>query len=254
MLPASMRPVTRLAIALFLGQMATARAEDLPPELVARPATLPHGVVALTIAGGYDSAHVLGIPVLSATTLGVLLQRGMTSRLELSLGTGLAVHPDAGWTRDGSFALAYRAWQRDSVELAPALTVPLSFRSGADITSTIVLGAGLRWHMTPCVLVTVGQRLLPLPIRPAVAVDLGVDAAVTVQLAQRWAVVAQAVLGEVTVVGQTDRGVAPWHHLASLARIVYAAQHAIDVMLEVHGDARDPRNQAGVAIAVTRRM
>jgi hypothetical protein len=254
MFPAPMRPATRLAIALVLGQMATARAEDLPPELVARPATLPHGVVALTLAGGHDSAHVLGIPVLSATTLGLLLQRGMTSRLELSLGTSFAVHPDAGWTRDGSFALAYRAWQHDSVELAPALTVPLSFRSGADLTSTIVLGAGLRWHVAPCVLVTVGQRLLPLPIRPAVAFDLGADAAVTVQLAQRWAVVAQAVLGEVTVAGQTDRGVAPWHHLASLARIVYAAQHAIDVTLEVHGDARDPRNEAGVAIAVTRRM
>lgn len=95
MLPASMRPVTWLAIALVPGQIATARAEDLPPELVARPATLPHGVVALTLTGGYDSAHVLGIPVLSATTLGVLLQRGMTSRLELSLGSGLAVHPDA---------------------------------------------------------------------------------------------------------------------------------------------------------------
>jgi len=48
-------------------------------------------VVALTLAGGYDSAHVLGIPVLSATTLGLLLQRGMTSRLELSLGTTLPV-------------------------------------------------------------------------------------------------------------------------------------------------------------------
>src|SRR5258705_11710304 len=121
MFPASMRPAARLAIALVLGQMATGRAEDPPPEFVARPATLPHGMVALTLAGGYDSAHMLGIPVLSATTLGLLLQRGMTSRLELSLGTSLAVHPDAGWTRDGSFALAYRAWQRDSVELAAAL-------------------------------------------------------------------------------------------------------------------------------------
>jgi len=172
----------------------------------------------------------------------------------MSLGTGVAVHPDPGWTRDGSFALAYRAWQRGSVELAPALTVPLSFRSGVDLTSTIVVGAGVRWHVTPSVLLTVGQRLVPLPIRPAVAFDLGADAAVTIQLAPRLAFVGQAVLGEVTIVGQTDRGVAPWHHLASLARIVYATQHAIDVAFEVHGDARDPRNAAGVALAVTRRM
>ena len=57
MSPAWMRPATQLAIALVLGQIATARAEDLPPELVARPATLPHGLIALTLAGGYDSAH-----------------------------------------------------------------------------------------------------------------------------------------------------------------------------------------------------
>lgn len=59
---------------------------------------------------------MLGISVLSATALGLLLQRGMTSRLELSLGTGLAVHPDAGWTRDGSFALALKGTEAKHVE------------------------------------------------------------------------------------------------------------------------------------------
>jgi hypothetical protein len=201
-------------ILLILGHIAAARADDLPSEVVARPATLPHGVIAITLAGGYETAHVLGIPVVSATTLGVVVQRGMSSRLEMSLGTGLAVHPDPGWMRDGLFAVAYRAWQRDTVEVVPALSAPLSFHSGVDLTSTIVIGAGVRWHVTSYVLLTFGQRLLPLPIRPAVAVDLGADAAVVIQLRPRWALVAQAVLGEVTVAGQTDRGVAPWHHLA----------------------------------------
>jgi hypothetical protein len=58
-----------------------------------------------------------------------------------------------------------------------------------------VLGAELRWHAAPWILVVVGQRLLPLPIRPAVAFDLDADAAVTAQLAQRQAVAAQAVIG-----------------------------------------------------------
>ncbi|HEU4728295.1 MAG TPA: hypothetical protein VFT22_10410 [Kofleriaceae bacterium] len=254
MFPAAMRPALALALMTVVGRVATAHADDLPSELVARPATLPRALVALTLAGGYDSAHVLGISVLSATTLGVLVQRGMTSRLELSLETSFGVQPDAGWTRDGSFAMAYRAWQRDAVELVPAVMVPLSFRSGADITSTIVLGAGLRWRAGSRILVVVGQRLLPLPLRPAVALDLGADVAVTAQLAERWATIAQVVLGEVTVVGQTDRGVAPWHHLASLVRLVYATPHAIDIALEVHGDARDPRNEAGVVVSVTRRM
>lgn len=242
-----------LAIAAFsLGR--DAHGGDLPPELVARPATLPAGMIAATLGGGYDSAHVLGISVLSATSLGLEVRRGMTSRLELALATGLAVHPDAGWSRDGSVALAYRAWTGEVLEVAPSLTIPLTARDGVDITSTIVLGAGVRWHASHCILVTFGQRLVPLPIRPAVAFDLGADATVVVQLAQRVAVVGEAVLGEVTVVGQTDRGVAPWHHLPSLARIVYASPYALDVALELHGDARDPRNDAGVAVLVTRRM
>jgi hypothetical protein len=249
----------RLTIASALALTAScaigsARGDDLPREVVARPATLPHEMVALTLTGGYDNEHVLGIRVLSATHLGLAVQRGMTSRLEMSLATAFAVHPDPGWTRDGAFGLAYRAWQRDTVDLAPSLIVPLSFHSGADLTSTIVLGAGLHWHVSRCVLLTFGQRLLPLPIRPAVAFDVGADAAVAVQLAPRWAVIGQALLGEVTIVGQTDRGVAPWHHLASVARVVYATDYALDVAFEVHGDARDPRNQVGFALEITRRM
>jgi hypothetical protein len=126
-----------LAILLVLCTAGSSRAEDLPPELVARPAMLPHEMIAMTLEGGYDSAHALGIPILSATGVTLVAQRGMTSRLELSLATGFAVHPDAGWSRDGTFALAYRAWQHDSLELAPSLTIPLSARSGADLTSTI---------------------------------------------------------------------------------------------------------------------
>jgi len=227
---------------------------DLPPALVARPATLPDGMIAATLEGGYESAHVLGISVLSAASLGLEIRRGMTPRLELALATGFALHPDPGWSRAGSVALAYRAWTGDAVELAPTLTVPLTARDGVDITSTLVLGAGLRWHVSQCILVGVGQRLVPLPIRPALAFDLGADATIVVQLAPRVALVGEAVLGEVTVVGQTDRGVAPWHHVPSLARLVYASPYAVDVALEARADARDPRNDAGVAILVTRRM
>lgn len=249
----AVRPIG-LGVLFVLGAAGSTRGEDLPPEIVARPATLPHGMIAMSLAGEYDSAHVLGISVLSATRLDLVVQRGMSSRWEMALATGFAVHPDPGWTRDGSFGLVYRAWQQGNVELAPSLTVPLSFHSGVDLTSTIVLGAGLRWRVTQGVLVVVGQRLLPLPIRPAVTFDVGADAAVVGQLAERWAFVAQAVLGEVTLAGQTDRGVAPWHHLASAARVVYATEFALDLAFEVHGDARDPRNAAGFAFTITRRM
>jgi len=240
-----------LAVCIATG---TARAEDLPPELVARPPTLPGGMTALSLGVGYDLAHVLGITVRSATGLTLEIQRGLTSRLELDVASGVMVHPDPGWTRDGVVTLAYTAWRGADLELAPSLAVPLTARSGVDLTSTLVLGAGLRWHVSPCVMLTLGQRLIPLPVRPAVALDIAADATVTAQLAERWAIVGGAVLGEVTIVGQTDRGVAPWHHVPSFARLVYASENALDVALELHGDARDPRNEAGIALTVARRL
>ncbi len=67
------------ALALVaLGPTVSVRADDLPSEIVARPATLPHQLIAPTLAGGYDSAHVLGISVLSTTQLRLAVQRGMT--------------------------------------------------------------------------------------------------------------------------------------------------------------------------------
>lgn len=244
-----------MTIYLALGiHVAAARADDLPAAIVARPATLPHGVIEVSLAGGYDTAHVLGIRVRSATGLGLEVRRGMTSRLELALSTGLALDPDPGWSQEGAFHLAYRAWQRGTLELAPSVAVPLYLDRGADVTSTIAFGAGLRWHLTPCVLVVFEQRLISVPVRPAVAFDLGADAAIAFQVAPRWAIAGQAGFGEVTIVGQTDRGVAPWHHLATAVRLVYATPHAIDLTLELHGDARDPRNAAGVTLAATRRL
>ncbi|HZJ65628.1 MAG TPA: hypothetical protein VFD36_19095, partial [Kofleriaceae bacterium] len=170
-------PALALVALIALGATASVRADDLPSEIVARPATLPHRMIALTLAGGYDSAHVLGISVLSTTQLHLAVQRGMTQRLEMSLASGFAVHPDAGWTRDGTVALAYRAWHRDTVELAPSLTVPLSFHSGADLTSTIVLGAGVRWHVAPCVLLPLAAACTSPPAielpgaRPGIGFD-----------------------------------------------------------------------------------
>ncbi|HEX7702788.1 MAG TPA: hypothetical protein VF403_18740 [Kofleriaceae bacterium] len=123
----------RLAILLVLsGTAGSSRADDLPPELVARPPTLPDGMIATTLDGGYDSVQVLGVSVLSATSLGLEIQRGMTPRLELALATGFALHPDPRWSRDGSVALAYRAWTGGAIEVAPSLTIPLTARDGVD--------------------------------------------------------------------------------------------------------------------------
>lgn len=229
-------------------------ADDLPTELTARPATLPRHMIAMSATTGYDSAHVLGVSTLSATTLVLGVPRGMTSRLELALATGIAIWPDPAWTQESAFGLTYHAWSRGSLELAPSVAVPLLFDRGPDLTSTIAFGAGLRWHATPSVLFTFGRRLVPVPIRPAVALDVAADAAVVGQLTQQLAIGGELGLGEATLVGQTDRGVAPWHHLPASVRLVYATLSSLDVALEIHGDLRDPRNRYGAALAITRRM
>lgn len=230
------------------------RADDLPTELTARPATLPHEMIAMSATTGYDSAHVLGVSTESATTLVLGVQRGMTSRLELAVATGVAVYPDPGWSEEAAVGLTYRAWARGSLELAPSVAVPLLFDRGPDLTSTIAFGAGLRWHASSRVLVTFGRRLVPVPVRPAVALDLAADAAVIAQLTDQLAIGGELGFGEATLVGQIDRGMAPWHHLPATARVIYATPSSLDIAFEIHGDARDPRDRYGAALAITRRM
>src|SRR5512143_850745 len=109
----------RANLALLLCGVATPARADLPSELVARPATLPHGMSSLSLSGGYDEAHELGIRVLSATGMGLEARRGMTGRLELGVGIGLALNPDQGWTSRGDFGLTYAAWHGANIEVAP---------------------------------------------------------------------------------------------------------------------------------------
>jgi len=50
----TLAPALALVALVALGATASVRADDLPSEIVARPATLPHRMIALTLAGGYD--------------------------------------------------------------------------------------------------------------------------------------------------------------------------------------------------------
>jgi hypothetical protein len=240
---------------LLLVLVGTAHADDLPSQVVARPPTLPGGMIEIDGAGAYDATRVLGVITLAQPALDLEARWGKSSRTELALATRFdTTLSDRGWSREVAFRLRYAAWRRGDWEVAPALTVPLSFHTGADLTSTIVLGAGVRWHASDTVLVTLGDRLLPEPIRPATAFDIGADAQVALQLAPRLAAVAGAVFGELTIVGQTDRGVAPWHHLPVSLALVYATAHRLDVTVEVHADADHPPDGHGAFVAVARRF
>lgn len=245
-----MRPL--LIIPLLLQRSVSA--DDLPAAVVERPATLPGGMIALSADAGYEHARVLDVIVQHDAGLVLAAQWGVTDRWELALATPIVVQPDARWSREGVARVTYRAWSRASLELAPLATVPLSAHSGADINSTIVLGANVRWRAQDRMLIVLGRQLIPIAIRPAAALDLGLDGGIVLQLGDRWAALAQLAVGELTLVGQIDRSVAPWHHLMSSAGALYATAHQLDVAVELHGDALHPRDRLGVAVTVTRRL
>jgi hypothetical protein len=240
------------ATLLALGR--SGAADDLPSQLVARPATLPDGMLALSLGDTYDSQRVLGVRTLdrSAAMLGATW--GISDHWELGGATLVELTPDVRWTREALLRLAYGAWRRGVLELAPSVTLPLSFHTGVDATSTVTFGANLRWHASERVLIVVGQRLLPVPVRPAAALDVGLDGTVLVQLDDRWAAIAQVAAGELTLVGQIDRGVAPWNHLLCLARLVFATSERLDVGVELRGDVLHVRDQFGVMLDLTRRL
>src|SRR5262245_31540244 len=124
-------------IATLLALPRVGAADDLPSQLVARPPTLPGGVLAVSIGDTYDSQRVLGVRTLdrSAAMLGAIW--GISDHWELSGATLVEVTPDARWVREAVVRLAYAAWRRGALELAPSLTLPLSFHTGVDATSTV---------------------------------------------------------------------------------------------------------------------
>ena len=229
---------------------APAVADEYPTALIDRPLALPRGLVQIDAALGHETRRTLGIEVLSAEETTLAVRAGFSTRWELGAATSLRLHPDAAWSRETALSGAFRALDGDRLDLAPSLVLPLSFHRGYDLVGTAWLGLGLRARLTDRLFVVAGRRLLPIDVRPAFAVHLGLDGGLGFQATPTIALLAETQAAVVTALGPIDRTTTPLDDWP-LALTALWATPSIDTALEVRSrSALAPGNDFSITLRI----
>ena len=154
--------------------------QSYPTELIFRPLTLPAGMAEVTPDISYAQID-FGLGSVDATALGLFARYGVTDQLEVGLATSLLVDPEFEWGESLIVRGAFSVYDTEMIDIAPALTVPLSFADGEDVLPGIILGADTRILLNEMLFVLVGQNLLPIGFDPS-AVNIDVNLAGGVQI------------------------------------------------------------------------
>ncbi len=184
---------------------APAAADEYPTALIERPQLLPRALLQIDAALGHETRRALGIETLSAESADLAVRAGVSQRWELGAATSVWLHPDARWDRAATLAAGYHAFAGDRIDIAPRLELPLSFHHGYDLVDTAWLGLGLKARLGERLFALAGRRLLPIDIRPAFGLHVGLDGGVGYQATPALALLAETQLATLTLVGPIDR-------------------------------------------------
>lgn len=164
----SPRTLTRKAalllttLSLFCASVASAAdTASYPTEIIARPLTLPAGMLALT--GSVQRAAFFGA---SATGLSLGAGYGVSQELEVSLNTGLGIAPDVAWGKRLVLGVGYTVMDTTALDIAIRLGVPLGFAKGGKLLNVIALGVDTRLQLTPKIALRAGQDLFRVHLDP----------------------------------------------------------------------------------------
>ena len=154
----------------------------------------------------HEVQRALGIEVLSAERLDLGVRYGLSGRFEGRIATAFQVRPDAGWSKEVALGGALRVFpwcaRPTRLVVAPSFALPLSVHTGYDVVSVLELGADARVRLADRLFVIGGRRLLPVDLRPAVALSLELNAGVGVQATTALGVVVETQLMHAKLIGQ----------------------------------------------------
>jgi hypothetical protein len=229
-----------IAVVILLGS-ARARADEdeWPRAVIDRPLTLQHGLIEANIDGGLTRRRVLGVR-LGEDDLVIGVRWGVTETVELDAATSIVSAPEAGWSGLIRASIAWRRIHTDDLDVVPTARLDGCGSCGFSVVSTAALGAPLRWRATRSIYVHAGRELLPVTIRPYLALDLSLRTGAGVQLTPWLAAEVDAELARVTVVGQwrDDRWLA---HAPVSVSVLASIQPRVDLGLTIGADrAFDP--------------
>src|SRR5262249_49950749 len=152
-----------------------------PRAAIDRPLTLDRDLIEADVSASAARWHVLGL-VLDDDAMLVGARWGVNDRWELDAATAIDIAPDAKWTGLVRAIAAGRVMEDPRLEVAATARLDGCGACGLSIFSTAALGAPLRWRATDSVYLHAGRELLPMTIRPYLALDLSIRAGAGVQL------------------------------------------------------------------------
>ena len=191
----------KLAIAVVAIGASVARADPWPRAAIDRPLTLDRGLIEAEVSAGAARWRVLGL-ALHDDAIAIGARWGISDRWQLDLATAIDVAPDAQWTGLVRAAAARRVIEDSRLDLAATARLDGCAACGFSIFSTAALGAPLRWRASDRAYVHAGREILPVTLRPYVALDLSLRAGAGLQLTHTIAAELDAELARVTVIGQ----------------------------------------------------
>lgn len=218
-----------------------------PRAAIDRPLVLAHGLAEASLVDDFAARRVLGV-ALDDDQLIAGVRWGAGERVELDAAAGVTI--DGARPDLLRVAIAWRARAGD-LDVAPTARLDGCVGCGFSILRTAAIGAPLRWRVADRVYLHAGRELLPMQIRPFVALDLSARAGAGVQLTDMLAAEVDAELARVTIAGQQrdDRWLA---HAPVVVSALASIAPRLDLGIAIGADeASAPRDgwRASVMIA-----
>lgn len=233
-----------------------------------RPLVLPGGMVEGELSGGaLDSGAGLNGQVAVRAAV------GLGDRFELAVGTGVTLTPAFAWNQTVQVDVAFLAIDGRTFDMAPGLSVPLTFADGAgfqlavDLTSRLLPKTkglekaaaatipGAKPNQGLKVFVYFGNDAIPITLSPELGLGLAANGGAGLQLSQGTAVMVDTTLASVTVLPDTSvTGL--WETLVVNGAVQHSPNQRTDLGLRATvknpWNQTDPASWGGTAYGVLR--
>jgi hypothetical protein len=205
--------------------------ESYPMELIYRPLTLTKGMIELR--GSLDILR-FGDPIdLTLIGLNVTAGYGITDKLEVGVGSGFRIDPDAGW---GEFIGLYGRFSvidQDKLDMAPSVSTALSFVEGGDTFSGLTIGADTRFLINDKIFVRGGQGLIGLTINPESGARLNLVVGGGFQVNQNLAVTVDLSIASIKLFGDFEPDTTFFDPLGVNIGALYAISNKLDAFVNI---------------------
>lgn len=199
--------------------------KDYPTSERMRPLVLPNGMGEVGLDAPIGIFKVAGD---SVTTFGIgpSFAYGLGDLVELGVGTGFLLAPDAAWNRTLAPRVAWLAYDSKEFDFAPGLSIPLVFTDPAVVGLTVDLFG--RYVLSEGWFIYFGQGAIPIVVGDPLSLSIAGNAGVGWQINK--ATVATLDLQPIVIVLAPDAAATGlWDYLSTAIGVQYSPVREWDI-------------------------